>query len=127
MIIRSMFNKPATLMHPVVKRDWHERTRGRIKIDIDDCIFCGICVKKCPTKALCISKEEKSWTIRRMQCILCDYCVEVCPKKCLICAQDYMEPDVIKTVDRYDKQAAVSDGDGAAREDSADPGKVLPT
>ncbi|MDR0569896.1 MAG: 4Fe-4S binding protein [Clostridiales Family XIII bacterium] len=108
MIMRSLFRRPATLMYPVVKRDWQERTRGHIEIDVESCIFCGICAKKCPTDALAVSRDEKSWTIQRMQCIQCSCCVEVCPKKCLMNEPDYTIPDVIKIVDRFQK----SEGDG---------------
>ena len=30
------------------KKEFPERTRGSIVIDIDNCIFCGLCEKKCP-------------------------------------------------------------------------------
>ena len=99
MIMRSLGKKPATLMYPVVQREWKERTRGRIEIEIDDCIFCGICSKKCPTDAITVVRDEKRWTIERMGCIQCSCCVEVCPKKCLVNEAGYTEPDMEKIVD----------------------------
>ena len=45
-VLKSTFKKPATLMYPVVEREWQERTRGSIDIDADKCILCGICGKK---------------------------------------------------------------------------------
>ena len=98
-----MFSKPATHMYPILKRDFQERTRGHIQIDIDSCIFCSICQKKCPADAILVSREEKSWTIQRMQCVQCNYCIEVCPKDCLVNKPEYTEPDVIKVVDRYEQ------------------------
>jgi ech hydrogenase subunit F len=86
LILKTLFRKPATRRYPAVKRDLYARTRGHIRIDIDACIFCGMCSRKCPTKALAVSKDERSWTMDRLRCIICGYCTEVCPKKCL-----YME------------------------------------
>jgi len=99
LVLASMFKKPATLMYPVVKREWQERTRGNIGIDEAGCILCGICVKKCPTNAIKVSKEDRTWAIARMQCIQCGSCVEVCPKKCLIMNPMYTSPDTVKVVD----------------------------
>jgi len=104
MILRSLFKKPATLMYPVIPRQWTERTRGRIEIDIDNCIFCGICSRKCPTDAITVDRDKKSWTISRMGCIQCSCCVEVCPKKCLVNEAGYTTPDLHKIVDTFTKQ-----------------------
>jgi len=101
MILRSLFKKPATLMYPIKPREWTERTRGRIEIDIDTCIFCGICSRKCPTDALKVDREAKSWTIARMGCIQCSCCVDVCPKSCLLNIAGYTAPDMKKIVDTF--------------------------
>ncbi|MDR2088936.1 MAG: 4Fe-4S binding protein [Clostridiales Family XIII bacterium] len=116
MVMGSLFRKPATLMYPVVPRKWQERTRGHIEIVIEDCILCGICAKKCPTDAITVAKDTKSWTIRRMQCIQCSCCVEVCPKKCLDNKNEYTIPSAEKLVDSFEKPAAepAAAGAGAA-------------
>ena len=103
MVMRSMGKKPATLMYPVIPREWKEHTRGRIEIEIDDCIFCGICGKKCPADAIAVSREDKRWTIERMNCIQCSCCVEVCPKKCLVNEPGYTSPDMEKITDSFVK------------------------
>lgn len=92
MVIRSLFSKPATLMYPVVPRVPTPITRGHISIDIEACILCGICSKKCPTTALIVNRAEKSWEIERLRCIQCNCCVEVCPKKCLTMEGAYTSP-----------------------------------
>ena len=115
MVLRSLFQKPATKMYPVISREWKERTRGRIEIDIEDCIFCGICSRKCPTDAIKVDKTEKTWTIERMGCIQCSCCVEVCPKNCLINEAGYTTPDVEKIVDTFtvSEEASVPEATGA--------------
>ena len=106
MVLRSLFRKPATLMYPVIPREWTERTRGRIEIDIDACIFCGICSRKCPTDAITVDRDAKSWTIARMGCIQCSCCVETCPKDCLVNEAGYTTPDTEKHVDTFIKEEA---------------------
>jgi formate hydrogenlyase subunit 6/NADH:ubiquinone oxidoreductase subunit I len=112
----SLFKKPATLMYPVIPREWQERTRGHIDIVIEDCILCGICARKCPTQAITVATDAKSWTIRRMQCIQCSCCVEVCPKKCLANKNEYTTPSTEKITDSFEKPAAepATAGEGAA-------------
>jgi len=103
MVLRSMVRKPATLMYPVIPREWKERTRGRIEIEIEKCIFCGICARKCPSDAIAVNREAKSWEISRMGCIQCSCCVEVCPKDCLVNKAGYTSPDFKKVVDTFVK------------------------
>lgn len=100
-VLRSLFRKPATQMYPVIPRAWQERTRGHIGIEIDECIFCGICQRKCPTNAIVVNKAGKSWTIERMQCIQCSCCVEVCPKQCLTNENTYTTPNTEKVTDSF--------------------------
>ena len=100
-VMRSLGKKPATLMYPDIQKEWKEHTRGRIEIDIDACIFCGICQRKCPTNALAVDRNEKSWAIDRMNCIQCCCCVEVCPKKCLRNEADYTKPSLSKITNCY--------------------------
>ena len=101
MVLRSLFKKPATLMYPIRPREWTERTRGRIDIEIENCIFCGICARKCPTDALVVDREAKSWAIARMGCIQCSCCVEVCPKDCLVNEAGYTAPGLEKITDTF--------------------------
>ncbi len=91
-LLKSLFSKPATVKYPFGPREYFKGTRGKITVQIDQCIFCGICQRKCPTHALSVDKAVKKWTIRRGQCIVCGACVEVCPKKCLTMDNQYSDP-----------------------------------
>lgn len=116
-IIGSIFKKPATLMYPVVPREWEERTRGSVSIDVEGCIGCTLCAKACPTNAIDVDKKGGTWTIQRMQCVQCSACVDCCPKKCLTMENLYTIPDVVKVVDTFEiptKAPAKAEGGEAA-------------
>lgn len=91
----NVFRKPATRLYPAVVRNNFSAARGHVSIDINTCIFCGICQKKCPTLAIKVERKEKSWEIERLQCIVCASCSEACPKKCLTIENTYTTPVAI--------------------------------
>lgn len=90
--LHNLFSKPATRLYPQEPRVYPERTRGHVENDIDVCVFCGICSKKCPTGAIAVDRAAKSWSIKRFSCIQCGYCVASCPKKCLCMRPAYTQP-----------------------------------
>ncbi len=91
-VLKSLLKKPATIRYPFAPRVYDARTRGSIMIKVSDCIFCGACSRKCPTQALAVSRDKKTWEIDRLRCITCGYCVELCPKKCLRMENTYTAP-----------------------------------
>lgn len=95
-IFKNMASKPATRQYPMVRRASFKDTRGHIGIDIDKCIFCGICSKKCPSNALSVDRNAKSWEIDPYKCIICNVCEEVCPKKCIINHESYNTSVLVK-------------------------------
>ena len=124
-ILGSIGKKPATLMYPVVPREWEERTRGSVSIDGDNCIACGMCERACPTNAIEIDKAEGKWTIQRMQCIQCSACVDCCPKNCLTMENLYTIPDVVKVVDSFDiPKKAPKKADAGSKAAPADDGDL---
>lgn len=82
-IFRNLWRGPATILYPFQEREYAAGARGTLKIEIEKCIFCGICGRKCPTAAIVVDRQNKAWEIDRLRCIACNHCVEVCPKKCL--------------------------------------------
>ena len=105
-LCKSILHGPYTVQYPLKPKEKYERTRGRIEIEINDCIFCGMCSRRCPTGAITINKPNQTWSIERLSCIQCNYCGEVCPKKCLHMANEYTTPSYDKVRDEY---ARVSD------------------
>jgi len=102
-VLKNLFSKPATRLYPFEPREYTERTRGRVEIDIDSCIFCGMCQRKCPTGAITVNKNDKTWKIERFNCVQCACCVKNCPKKCLFMAKEYTEPGADKLEDTFQK------------------------
>ena len=82
-LMKSLAGKPATEMYLQKKKTYTDATRGKVQNEIERCIFCRLCEKNCPTKALAVSKEKNEWEIDSLKCCLCRRCVEVCPVKCL--------------------------------------------
>ncbi|NTV90760.1 MAG: 4Fe-4S dicluster domain-containing protein [Clostridiales bacterium] len=89
-IIRNLASKPATRIYPKERREPFANTRGHIGIDIEKCIFCGICAKKCPSNAIKVERKEMSWEIDYYICLICGACAEACPRKCINIKEDYL-------------------------------------
>lgn len=91
-ITRNLFKSPATRKYPFTKRSNYSNTRGKIDIQIENCIHCSICQKRCPTGAITVNRTDKEWTIDPFGCISCGYCIDVCPTKCLSMNNQYSPP-----------------------------------
>ena len=98
-IARWVLSRPATRLYPFEKRSFYKNTRGSVSIEMDKCILCGICQKKCPTLAIIVTKAARDWQINRLRCISCNACVEACPKKCLHMENMYSPAVVVKGAD----------------------------
>ncbi|MBF0483666.1 MAG: 4Fe-4S dicluster domain-containing protein [Candidatus Omnitrophica bacterium] len=88
-VLSNLFSRPVTERYPFVEKKYFVGTRGKVLIEIDKCIFCGLCQRKCPTAAIVVTKEQKGWEIDRLRCVSCNACVEICPKKCLVLDTKY--------------------------------------
>jgi ech hydrogenase subunit F len=81
--LRNLVSRPATRRYPSEIREHFAGTRGTIEFDLDTCVFCGLCVRRCPTLALSCSREERSFAIEQLRCIACGVCVDACNKDSL--------------------------------------------
>lgn len=92
-IFKNMSQKPATRKYPFEKRPTFAGVRGCIKgIKIETCIFCGICVRKCPSDALVVDRANKTWELDPFKCVICGACAEVCPKQSIIMDEQHGSP-----------------------------------
>lgn len=100
MTLGSLFKKPETIQYPAETRFVPEGLKGHIEITIEDCIMCGICMKRCPTGAITVEKEKSTWQIDRYRCVQCGSCVRECPKSCLRMEPTYAPITTKKFIDR---------------------------
>ncbi|MEI6100886.1 MAG: 4Fe-4S dicluster domain-containing protein [Eubacteriales bacterium] len=103
-MLKNLFSKPATTKYPYIKKTFPAATRGHIDINVDDCIFCGICSKRCPSSAIMVDRAAKRWEISPFGCCQCGECVSVCPKKCLFMKNEYTAPGPKKISAVFTKQ-----------------------
>lgn len=84
-VISNLFNKPVTRNYPFFVRDPFTTARGELVNDIDRCIFCGSCSRKCPSQCITVSKEGNmgAWKLEFFACVGCGVCVDACPVNCL--------------------------------------------
>lgn len=87
--ILTTLRSPSTRRYPSVPAKKTILSRGRVSIDPARCISCGMCMRKCPTDAICVVKDEKTWSIDRLKCVVCNCCVEQCPVHCLTMETGY--------------------------------------
>ncbi len=91
-ILNNIFKKPATRLYPFEKRKAFQHARGHLVPNLDECVFCGLCQKKCPANCLSVNRQEKTWTLNAFSCIVCGLCVEACPKKCIVMDPNHRSP-----------------------------------
>jgi ech hydrogenase subunit F len=119
-VTKNLLRGPATLMYPQKSRIFPAITRGQVENNIDKCIFCGMCSRRCPTYAITVTKNDKEWEIDRLKCCTCNLCVEICPVKCLSMGNRHTPPMSDKTGGIYKmKKADV----GSAPASAPSPGK----
>ena len=95
-IAENASRKPVTRLYPHTKRPTVPGQRGHLDNRIEECIFCGICQKRCPALALEVTRKPNSWTLDPFACIVCGYCVEACPKHCLYFHEEHRAPSAAK-------------------------------
>jgi formate hydrogenlyase subunit 6/NADH:ubiquinone oxidoreductase subunit I len=81
--LRNLASRPATRRYPAEVRPRFEGARGKIEFDVETCNYCMLCARRCPTLAITVSREERTWAIEHLTCIACNACVDVCAKKSL--------------------------------------------
>lgn len=96
--LKNLFSKPVTTSYPSQPYEYHERTRGHIEVDFENCTLCSLCARVCPPRAIEVDKRSGNWSINNFDCIQCGYCVEKCVKKCLRIVPGYTAPDAEKKI-----------------------------
>ena len=79
----SLAKEPVTVAYPAQEQQAPARLRGHVVNDMNVCICCGMCAKRCPAAALVVDRKAGTWSIDPYACVSCGECVSACPKKCL--------------------------------------------
>ncbi len=56
---------------------------GKPVPNLDLCVYCTLCAKKCPQEAIAVDRASKSWQLTEEKCVGCGLCASNCPKKCI--------------------------------------------
>jgi len=96
-VVKNLLKKPATRKYPFEVREPFPNFRGELVIDIEECIFCGMCVRKCPCQCIEVDKQAGTWSCDLHECISCGYCRDHCPTKCLTMKDTHRKPLLEKT------------------------------
>ena len=86
--LRNLVSRPATRRYPVEVRAPFPGSRGTLEFDLETCVLCGICARRCPAAAITCVREDKYFAIEQLTCIACGVCVEVCNKNSLRLSTD---------------------------------------
>jgi len=79
-VINNLTQRPRTRLYPVEIRQLPLGARGHIEFDMDKCIFCTLCEKRCPADAIKVDRKGKTLTFEPLRCIVCEACIEGCAK-----------------------------------------------
>lgn len=92
-LFRNLLDGPSTDPYPLGETFTPDRVRGKVKIDPELCVGCGICKRVCAAGAIDITpKEDKSGytiTVWRNSCCLCAACRHYCPVKAISVTNDW--------------------------------------
>jgi formate hydrogenlyase subunit 6/NADH:ubiquinone oxidoreductase subunit I len=91
--------KPPTTQYPFEPRRAIAGSRGELIFKRDNCAYCTLCAKRCPTGAIEVDRAQKRFTLDRLRCISCACCVENCPRDSLSLSTGHGTPST--TMESY--------------------------
>ena len=77
--------------------DEKKKDRGLLRVDVDECKGCGLCVEACPPKSIALSEQLNHYGYRTAMyagtgCTGCGICFMVCPEPGAITVLRLMNP-----------------------------------
>ncbi len=73
-----IFRGRSTVKYPRERTDVPPDLRGKLYHDRGKCIYCGLCEKYCPSRAITVDMKKKVWTHDLGKCLFCAQCEETC-------------------------------------------------
>jgi ech hydrogenase subunit F len=101
MVLQWALREPPTTRYPFAPRRAIAGSRGQLVFTQDNCVYCTVCAKRCPTGALNVVRAEKLFVMDRLRCISCGSCVEICPKDSLSLSTGHGFPATIRDIESY--------------------------
>ena len=84
-----------------------KKDRGQMRVDVDECKGCGLCVDACPPKVIVLGEKLNHYgyrtaTYEGVGCTACGICFMVCPEPGAITVLRIVKPsiDKVPSVDR---------------------------
>lgn len=108
-LFRNLLEGPSTDPFPFGETHTPARVRGKVIIDPDKCVGCGVCQRSCAAGAINITrKADKSGytiTVWRNSCCLCASCRHYCPTKAIAIDNDWhsahLEDEKFECLERH--------------------------
>jgi formate hydrogenlyase subunit 6/NADH:ubiquinone oxidoreductase subunit I len=88
-VMQNLFSSPATRLSP---RKVAGGVRGKVRLALDNCLYCGLCQRRCPAACLTVNRQARTFVLDASRCILCGACTEACPKHCLAMEEEGRSP-----------------------------------
>lgn len=60
-----------------------KQKRGYLQNNLDKCLYCGKCEKRCRAKAITVDRKDRTWKCDNDKCHRCGHCIYECPVKSL--------------------------------------------
>ena len=92
--LKNLFSAPQTRRYPDEVRPPYAGFRGHLELDLESCVLCGICDRRCPCGAITVSREDKTLVIEHLHCTACGVCVDACNKHSLRLLPETLEVQV---------------------------------
>jgi ech hydrogenase subunit F len=86
--LKNLVTRPSTRRYPAEVRPRPAGARGHVAIEIQSCVYCGLCARKCPCNAIVVVRDERTFSIEHQRCIACGACVDACNKDSLAFAPE---------------------------------------
>lgn len=100
-VIKNLGSRPRTRLYPAVERQLPPNTRGHIDFDMEKCIFCTLCAKRCPADAIVVDRKGKTLDFNPFRCIVCEYCLEGCAKDAITLCEQWRTPEKEMHISNY--------------------------